>query len=413
MSKLPLKINNIVLLITTRHKISRYDSDSILLGFLSKEECVSLYCHHHSSANDRTTVADIVNLAGQHTLTIELLAKTAQSSYKSERDFLKILKEKDFDLTGISLESVDIEKDGINDYTRLSNSLSKVFDLSKLGYEERQLLLLLGCLDNSPLPVSKLAQWFSLSNLEFFNRVARSGWISLIGDNEFAVHQVVSSVLRHLCFSKDNELEPIRVDGIVERMGQDIEAPRREFKFINNYKYFNHIGNFIIHSNDGQPDYMRMMRKVLELRKLCEWFYFTMNHTAIEYYVRKTLELNQVLLKTNIFINKSFQLEAVLLGYSSESLKLQGRQSDAIPIIEKIISIKKILNAQPPDDLAICYTNLGQAYLDTRIAGNIPLAINSLELSLELKKACIKAGSRKTINVSDLHQSRQSFSRNW
>jgi len=386
----PLEINNISVISTTREKIPRFKGETLVLDFMSERDGLALYKHYHSQAKDNKTVANIINLAGRHTLTIELLAKTAASSFLSEQELLAKLNDNDFDLSKISVESIDVEKDGINTYDLLSVSLAKVFDFSMLSKEEKELLLLISFLDNKPLSIRKLKEWFDLKDFNLFHKLSRAGWVSEIDESQFSIHQVISSVLRSSNNSLEIPLTSEKIDSIVDKMSSDIEPPTLWFKSINSSQYFSHIGSFTIHAQDQALGQMSILRRIETLIKLCQWYDNIMIFDTTEHYVRKTLSFNEELLRKGFFSKIVLNYQAVLKGLLAESYKKQGRSKEAIPLIEQTVAIRKMIG--PPEALAICYTNLGQAWLDEN---DIPFALENLFKSLALKNQCKKAGSTR------------------
>lgn len=76
--QLPFKV-----VVSSRMRINGLDMYN--LGLLPLEDCMELFYSHYEGDRDDEILTDIVELAGRHTLTVELLAKTASNSAKKNK----------------------------------------------------------------------------------------------------------------------------------------------------------------------------------------------------------------------------------------------------------------------------------------------------------------------------------------
>ncbi|MBO4305644.1 MAG: hypothetical protein J5890_00500, partial [Clostridia bacterium] len=104
------------ILVTSRLEINRGFSSglkSFELKPLDDKEAVEMFRRYHIAPNDggerrayseeeKQTVEQIVGLTGNHTLTLELLAKTCRFSGKKPSQILSVMREKGFSLEGIN-----------------------------------------------------------------------------------------------------------------------------------------------------------------------------------------------------------------------------------------------------------------------------------------------------------------------
>ncbi|MBP8784917.1 MAG: DUF2225 domain-containing protein [Synergistaceae bacterium] len=179
---------------------------TITIDRLEVDDCLALY-KSHSKDNDAdiTTLSEIIRLADRHTLTIELLAKAQNASGMSAGDLLQLLKEKSFDLSGIT-EKIPYSHQGErstdeeNPYeNKFMEHLSVVFDIVDIEGEPLRVLRLFSLLPPDPLNGTDAAEWFELNNLDDLNTLEKKGWLSSVNQDgkKFSMHPVLASVIRY------------------------------------------------------------------------------------------------------------------------------------------------------------------------------------------------------------------------
>ncbi|MGD1890808.1 MAG: tetratricopeptide repeat protein [Cyclobacteriaceae bacterium] len=124
-------------LVTSRENIERFET--MELGFLSESEALALFQKHYQREQlSEAEIAALVKLVDYHTLTIEILAKTAQ---KQRTDLQKLSSAIESDLRA----NVYVPHQGAK-IDRITSYLCSIFQLTELNEDEHWLLKQLACL---------------------------------------------------------------------------------------------------------------------------------------------------------------------------------------------------------------------------------------------------------------------------
>ncbi|MCU0425749.1 MAG: tetratricopeptide repeat protein [Candidatus Kapabacteria bacterium] len=200
-------------LVTSRQSLEGFDN--YLLAELSNEDALNLFFHHYKienrDKNNGIILSQIFEQFEYNTLLIELFAKTGQSRRLSILEIASKINEKSLAFLGSSDQGTIIQFQR-GDNEQISNVirfLQKIFDISCLTEEERQVLANFSVMSNKPLPFSaksdregvdtffqaiETEKRSQLSNT--VNRLSKKGW--LIWDNindTFRMHQSIQELM--------------------------------------------------------------------------------------------------------------------------------------------------------------------------------------------------------------------------
>lgn len=184
-------------IITSRLSINGFEEYTV--GFLSLEECIELFKKNtkETTFSNKTEnhIKKIVELAGYHTLTVELLAKTVAASPnltipKLHNELVK----HGFNLKDVLHTSVPINWHNDNEYRKFFEHLKIVFDIADLQ-EEKNILLFLSIIPNDEIELKRFTELFSNKYNEQINLLERKGWI-FIRDNKIIIHNVIQETVR-------------------------------------------------------------------------------------------------------------------------------------------------------------------------------------------------------------------------
>ena len=158
------------ILVTSREKIEKFDLKE--LDFLSEDEAIELFLRHYTH-NDilKSEIADLVHIVDRHTLTIEILAKTAQRQ-RTEITSLKVAIQKNLKA------NVFIPHSG-NKIDHVTSYLSSIFNLSKLSDDEIGLLKQFVCLPSVFHEYNLLKEIIRLQDPSWYHR---RSWISKLNN---------------------------------------------------------------------------------------------------------------------------------------------------------------------------------------------------------------------------------------
>lgn len=219
------KLFNWKVLATSFQKLSNQQYD-FELNLLSLNDAIRLFYINYSRVIDESAVEQLVIMVGYHTLTIEILAKTADALDLTPQVLLKRFEEKGLNLSQYNLDiEINHNKDlieGLLPYYKV------IFDINALSIFEQDLLVKLSIFPSLPFKKSLVillintdskdndAITLALKNLE------RRGWLSL-RDESYQMHQVIQLMIQQ---REDFSIEKCRklIDTILVLIEKDFQS---------------------------------------------------------------------------------------------------------------------------------------------------------------------------------------------
>ena len=195
-------------LTTSREIIPYFDKKE--LGFLGEKDAIELYkINYERDDIDESVVKKIVQDLDYHTLTIEILAKTAKNRDQSPEYVLEFL-EKDVEV-GIKVKHSDVTIKKITSY------LCSIFEkLSDLSEDNKWLLIQLSCLPAEFLTYKELRDLIKIDgnreidlrrNLEI---LASKGWLLYDkGNDGYKLHRILIDVIGKSLNIKIETVQPL------------------------------------------------------------------------------------------------------------------------------------------------------------------------------------------------------------
>lgn len=172
----------------------------IFVNELSYDDCMNLFYHYYHSKHDDFSLQKILQLADRHTVTIELLAKIADTEELLLTDFLQNLIECGFSL---SEEEASASHNKLHNEARIIEQLQKLFKIYGCTEPEKQLLIKISAIPSLPFDFLKARAWFDLKNRTDLNRLAKKGWLKKSAQyhNEqcrysYKIHSVIAAATR-------------------------------------------------------------------------------------------------------------------------------------------------------------------------------------------------------------------------
>jgi len=169
------------------------------LEFLSKDACRELfirYCPAQAGERDTEAIDRLVERAGRHTLTVELLARTAHAAGLTAPALDKKLAKEGFNLDGVIQENIATLWGNDKSKHKFFEHLGRVFDLSKLSKKERKLLANISLLPALAVELAELKEWLGLESADSLNRLVDRGWLKRAA-NGLEMHAVIAEVVRY------------------------------------------------------------------------------------------------------------------------------------------------------------------------------------------------------------------------
>lgn len=167
---------------------------------LSVNDCMTLFYAYYHGQRDDIMLRKIIGLADCHTVSVELLAKIADSEELLLYEFYTSLLRCGFD---ISAEEVSTTHEKMHSEDRIIEQLKKLFRVYGCSPEEQLLLIQTSTIPNIHFVFEQAKRWFSQKNRTLLNRLEKPGWLKkeALYDNgrnryRYFMHSVIASAVR-------------------------------------------------------------------------------------------------------------------------------------------------------------------------------------------------------------------------
>jgi len=190
------KIKTLPFKVIANSRFSLEGFDNLTLDFLSSESCKALFYHYYRGERHDEFVEKIVDLCGRHTLTVELLARTAQNAALPVKLLYDKLVKKGFNLNNTISEKVSTFWHNEKTKKLFFHHLLKIFDLSNVSEKELHILTNLSVLPTIYIMMNEFAQWLELETNEDINSLVFKGWLRQDGF-KILMHGVAQEVIRY------------------------------------------------------------------------------------------------------------------------------------------------------------------------------------------------------------------------
>ena len=266
---------NCKLVITSRIQFDGLKSISI--GALDEKWAKELFYTFYLREKNEDYFREIYNLTKGHPLSIELIAKTAQSSRLNLKEMVQQLRSTGFELPEMKENVIYEEYNKI-----LIEHLNRIFSLSKLSNTYKQILYRLSLLPIEPISVDELIQWKVGKTPEEFEILFHRGWIYLEYDG-VVMHPVISdaihgkssksyTIYQNMYVAMRNELELSGSTRAHEKYMRMLTfyhvVKRREFKRQEYAELLNQIA-VILKNMEEREEAIQLQEKAIKIKKQC------------------------------------------------------------------------------------------------------------------------------------------------
>ncbi|MCX7921468.1 MAG: tetratricopeptide repeat protein [Clostridia bacterium] len=212
---LPFKV-----LATSRVQIEGFDIYN--LEMLDDKKCLELFYNHYQGTRDDKSLAKIIRFAGNHTLTIELLAKAANNAAMEIKELLGNLTNIGFDLRREVKETISASWNYSYENYHFFNHLLKVFNMSSLNPSEKYILANMSILPATYIEIKELRQWLCLNSNNDINMLVKKGWLKQEGFS-ICMHRVIQEIAQY-------ELKPdiVKCGKLMEALADKLELQPEE-----------------------------------------------------------------------------------------------------------------------------------------------------------------------------------------
>ena len=190
--------NQVKVLVNSRSFIEGYQVQC--LDYLSPGECRALFYEFYQGKRadeDDETVDRIVELCGYHTLTVELLAKTAHHAGMKIQSLYETLKSRGFNLNEVAGEKIPTFWHNEKEKKRFFDHLVKVFDISGVTKKELSVLVNMSVLPSVYIPMEWIREWLQLKDNNPVASLVEKGWLKRDEEARLYLHPVMQEVVRY------------------------------------------------------------------------------------------------------------------------------------------------------------------------------------------------------------------------
>jgi len=318
------------------------------LEFLSAELCRELFYKYYDVEKDDDGVNRVVERCGRHTLTVELLARTARNAAMRLRDLERLLDDKGFNLNLAIKAKVETRWHEVIEQKPFFEHLLTVFDLSGVSVAELALMVNLAVLPAVYISLEELKDWLGLEDLEAARTLEGKGWLRREKGNIY-MHPVVQEVTRvkaapgvkdceRLIVSLCNKLYNEPGDNPLDKQGYVVFAAVL-------------LGNIV-----------EAHEKIAALANNVSTIYYAMGQLekALEFQLKALDIREQVLAKNHPDLATSYNNVSLIYQDMGQLEKALEFQLKALEIREKVLAKNHPSLATSYNNVSLIYQDMGQ-----------------------------------------------------
>ena len=369
--------------LTSRQASFSDEFEPYRVGFLGVEQCKEIYGKIRFEGSERKVNAEevedleyvIENLAGRHTITVELLAHLARTKHWTIKRLREELEKKGFRLT--------FHKAG--ELVNIQESYEKLYDLSELTGAEQNVLEAFSVLPYIPLPTELCNQWLLLDarvseDDDILMGLYQKGWLQVDWEQEsYAMHPVFAQFIY-----EKRKPNAEKHAGLIEACRDCMEIPD---------------SGSALECQKFIPFAEKIVEK-LNMGKELEQIGFLSKFAYLLHYVgqyRETEKLFNSLLK----IDRERWGEnhpEVAIGYSNMGsvYEEQGEYEKAKGLYEKSLRIRERVLGEDHPDTARSYSKMGSVYEEQ---GEYEKAKGLYEKSLRIRERMLGEDHPDTASI--------------
>ncbi len=320
------------------------------LDFLSPGKCKDLFYKHYKGKRDDAYVENIVKRCGSHTLSVELLARTAQNAALPIKSLYEKLETRGFNLNDVIGDKVHTFWHNEKERKRFFNHLLKIFDLSDVTKGELHILNNLSVLPPIYIPISDFCEWMELETKEDINSLVFKGWLKQEeGGFNIFMHQVIQEVIRYKT-SPDAK----KCENLIQSLSDKLDVEPGENP-IDKKGYVIFAETLLQHIEKNDKDLATLSNNLsLRLKDLGSL------EKALGFQLKALKIIEQVLDKNHPYLATSYNNLAGIfqdLGQPEKALEFQLK---ALKIDENTLDKNHPSLATSYNNLALIYQDLGQ-----------------------------------------------------
>lgn len=379
-----------VIVITSR--LSKLEGcDYYDVDFLAEEQSIEVFCSYYNKnikTEDLEVVKELVNLVSCHTLSIELLAKVADSPEYTLSEYLQLLRHKGFEYPKLRTYTDHAQQD-----KTIAEHLSKLFSLEEVSEGCQKILKHFMIMPSIEIP-KEVYRWIEcdINDLVY---LIKSGWINET-ENGYIMSDVIKLSLQ--LQSKGKEVKWEAYKQILSYMSSN-KYIREDDIFTKIIPRLQIANSFIEEFSNEETEQMAMLLNNIGLVCNSQGEY----NKALKFF-QKALEISKKVLREN-HPNIATNYNNIGTVYD-----IQGDYKEALNLFQKALEIKKKVLGENHPDTANSYNNIGGVYYSQ---GNYKEALNFYQKSLEVKKKVLGENHPDTAitynNIGGVYSSRGDY----
>ena len=181
-------------ILTARYRIEQMDE--YILPQFPAEVCMNLYrkLSRDKKEENETYINEILEIAGYHTQTICLLARTQKECGFTAEELLSELKNNGFSLKGIS-DQISFSRPEESFEATFFEHMKKLFDIAKINNQQQLRTLKLFSLlaPNQPLQRRNAKDWLGPDQI---TKLIQRGWLNECENGDVYIHPVIAQTVR-------------------------------------------------------------------------------------------------------------------------------------------------------------------------------------------------------------------------
>ena len=351
-------------ILTARYRIEQIKE--YILPQFPAEVCMNLYrkLSRDKKEENETYINEILEIAGYHTQTICLLARTQKECGFTAEELLSELKNNGFSLKGIS-DQISFSKPEESFEATFFEHMKKLFDIAKIKNQQQLRTLKLFSLlaPNQPLQRKNAREWLGPEQIK---KLIQRGWLNECENGDVYIHPVIAQTVR--C-SNPTDLNTA-------------------------LKLIDHLDNALGNSSGKGIDIQNKLMP--HAVSVAEFFWDEESHDLAPFYNSIGIIYNELAMynkalnfyeKSRIICEKNFGTEhrdtaviydniGIIYGNTSDYPKALKYHNKALAIREKVLGTEH-------NDTATSYNNIGITYGDI---GDYPKALEYHNKALAIRE---------------------------
>ncbi|MCP5103848.1 MAG: tetratricopeptide repeat protein, partial [bacterium] len=324
--------------------------EPLTLDFLSTEKCKALFYGHYKGQKDDDYLDKITALCGRHTLSVELLARTAQNAAMPIKTLYDTLEKHGFNLNDVIGDGVRTFWHNEKKRKRFFDHLLTIFALSDVTAEERHILANLSVLPPIDIPIADIKEWLKLENNEGINSLVFKGWLKQEeGGFTIFMHQVIQEVIRYETSPDAKECMDLIVSLANKLHLEPADNP------IDKKMFIIFVETLLRRMAEKDEELATLSNNLAEIYRHIGRF-----ENALEFQLKAVNIREAVLEKIHPDLANSYNNLSLIYSDLGQQKKALGFQLKAVNICEEALEENHPLLAISYNNLSTIYSDLGQ-----------------------------------------------------